>query len=160
MNSNNSGIQSPANTSIRLSSYIAALDRYIGVSGFAFPVTDTRAGVMYDFDLFHPGDSHLIKIFTQHNEEEFAKYETFQEDDNVFFIFDATKLTEHCPSCGNSCFDSINEDFLDMASDFGAWVYLGGQLWEFDTDEDDDMVWKQMMPIQRRILLDEISDLN
>ena len=157
---NKIGIQSPANNSIRLSSYIAALDRYIDLSGFAFPVTDTREGVKYDFDLFNPSDSYLIKVFTQLNEDEFEKYESFHEDDNVLFIFDATDLTDECPDCGKPCFGSINEDFLAIAYEFQALVYLDGQLWHIVEDDDEEEVWETMMPVQRRILLDEINGLN
>lgn len=159
MNSYNSGIQLPANNSIRLSSYIAALDRYMGLSGFAFPVTDTREGVKYEFDLFHPGESNLFKVFTQFDEEQFERYERFREDESVSFIFDATNMSEPCPGCGGPCLEFVDEDLLSVAADFQALVYLAGRFWRMIGDEGEER-WEVMTSIEQDVVNRLLFHLN
>src|SRR4051812_43732637 len=87
-NETQSSISSPPNQSYRLSLYIAALDRFLGLRGLVWPVTDDVNGTTLTFDFYHPEDRSLVKIFQTLAPEEVARYKGYYQDHDVIFLFD------------------------------------------------------------------------
>jgi hypothetical protein len=130
-----SGIQLPINNSIRLSKIIAALDRHLGMTGFAFPVADTRDGIEYEFDLHHMESKNPVKVFYNATLFEIFEYHPLHKDEDIIFIVDASEEQTDAPDDEWPNANDLSDEVLALAFRFNALIYFNDKIWAWKESE-------------------------
>lgn len=155
-NQNIAGINSPANNSYQQSLYIAAISKFIGCEGLCSPVTDTRDGIKYTFDFYHPECGKMFKVFRADALSEYEQYALYPGEKII--IVDADNCNYQVGEC--ACCEElllilphkIGEQLHDTDSTL---VYFKQQLWEFRSEEKDGTsLWRMIVPA----VLQEVED--
>lgn len=154
------GLSSPANNSLQQSYYIAALSRYLRLSGLISPVTDVRDGIEYQFDFYNVETGSLIKVFTTLDEEQISKYQPLAADEGVLFILDTTAFEDCATECGAETFEGLPDSVFEAAERLDALIYFDKRLYECLDDVHDRDDWNPMLPFERQRLIAVIESID
>lgn len=147
-----SNLSSPANQSLKQSLYIAALDRFLDLRGFVWPVTDRIRDTTFTFDFYHPEDRKLVKVFRELGSTEVVRYKSYLQHRDVVFVFDSDDEDPdlwECEDCGGPHL-SLPATLEPGATALGAYVYHHDRLWEpgEPADPHKPTTWIPIVPVE------------
>ncbi len=133
--------------SLKQSFYIAALDRYLGLRGFIFPIDDIVNRLTYDF--LHQETGAFVKVFTTTDPKHLEPYELRRPERNPIYIVDAEQMDGVERIKGPQHNLLLPKNVCERLRPFSPYVYYDDTLWEHDPSNEERDCWVAILPDER-----------